>query len=453
MPFMDVINHWVSLISAFVWGPVMLILILGTGVYLMVGLKAYPLLNIAKAFRLLFRSRSGQQGAGDISPFNALMTSLSATIGTGNIAGVATALFFGGAGALFWMWCTALIGMATKYAEAVCAVYYREQDEQGNYSGGPMYYIKNGLGPKWHWLATLFALFGALAGFGIGDGVQANSVASALQHSFDIDPRHTSAVLVVLVGLVILGGVKRISHVAGVLVPLMACAYLGAGLYIIASHIEKLPAVIDLILTSAFSSDAAAGGAAGSAMMLAVRWGVARGIFSNEAGLGSAPIAHAAARTNNPVKQGSIAMLGTFIDTLLVCSVTGFAILLTGALDIHPELNGAQLSGAAFALAMPYGDYVISIGLALFAFTTMLGWSYYGERCAVYLLGARAILPFRLLWLLMIPVGCLSSLSFIWGLADVLNALMAIPNLIALLLLSPVIFKLTRQALAVESTR
>ena len=445
MTIINALNDWLLTLSNIVWGPLMLAFILGVGLYLMIGLKAYPLTHIGQAFKLLF-SRNNSEGRGDISPFNALMTSLSATIGTGNIAGVATALYFGGAGALFWMWCTALVGMATKYAEAVCAVHYREQDAMGNYSGGPMYYIKNGLGRQWRWLAVCFALFGALAGFGIGDGVQANSVASALEHSFDIDPQYTSAALVLLVGMVILGGVKRISHVAGLLVPFMACAYLLAGLAIIIMHIDQLPSVFMHIVTSAFNPEAAAGGAAGSAIMLAIRWGVARGIFSNEAGLGSAPIAHAAAKTNSPVRQGTIAMLGTFIDTILICSVTGFAILLTGAMSAHPELNGPQLSAAAFAIAIPYGDYIISIGLALFAFTTLLGWSYYGERCAVYLLGTKVILPYRLLWLLMIPVGALSELEFIWNLADVLNALMAIPNLIALLLLSPVIFKLTKEA-------
>lgn len=443
----DAVNTWLGQLSSIVWGPLMLAFILGAGVYLTVILRAYPLTHIAKGFKLLFQGTHGK-GKGDISPFNALMTSLSATIGTGNIAGVATALFFGGPGALFWMWCTALVGMATKYAEAVCAVHFRERDEAGNYSGGPMYYIKNGLGHRWRWLAMCFAIFGALAGFGIGDGVQANSVAAALSHSFGIEPAYTSVVLVIAVGLVILGGVKRIAHVAGVLVPFMAVAYMMAGLSIIIIHAGQIPAVLSLVLTSAFSGEAAAGGAAGSAMMLAIRWGVARGIFSNEAGLGSAPIAHAAAQTNSPVRQGSIAMLGTFIDTILVCSVTGLAILLTDAMNVNPNLNGSQLTSAAFASVLPYGDYIIAIGLALFAFTTMLGWSYYGERCAVYIFGAKVSLPYRILWLLMIPVGALSQLSLIWNVADVLNALMAIPNIIALLLLSPVIVRLTKQALA-----
>lgn len=440
-------SEWVDIVNAVVWGPWMLALILGTGLYLTIGLAFYPLRNIRRAFVLLLKGRHDTGAKGQISPFNALMTSLSATIGTGNIAGVATAIFFGGPGALFWMWCTALVGMATKYAEAVCAVQFREVDSEGNYSGGPMYYIKNGLGKRWRWLAVCFALFGALAGFGIGDGVQANSVAGALQNSFGIPPEITSAVLVVLVGLVILGGVKRIAEVAGVLVPFMAIAYFSAGILIIILNIGELPAVINLILTSAFSGEAAAGGAAGSAIMLAIRWGVARGIFSNEAGLGSAPIAHAAAKTNDPVKQGTIAMLGTFIDTIIVCSITGFVILLTGVMGTHPELNGAMLSGQAFSMGIPYGEYVVSIGLALFAFTTMLGWSYYSERCAVYLLGPRVIVPFRVLWLIVIPVGALTELKLIWNVADTLNAMMALPNLIALLLLSPVIFKLTKEAI------
>jgi AGCS family alanine or glycine:cation symporter len=442
---MEQLVEWTTKLNGAVWGPVMLVLILGTGLYLMVGLKFFPLRNIPTAFKLLIQGRKSQKGEGQISPFNALMTSLSATIGTGNIAGVATAIAIGGPGALFWMWCTALVGMATKYAEAVAAVHYREVDADGNYSGGPMYYIRNGLGEKWRWLAAAFAFFAAMAGFGIGNTVQANSVAGVLQSTFDIAPQITAIVMFVLVALVLLGGIKRIASVAGFLVPLMAVSYLFIGLIVLALNITDVPAAFALIIKSAFTGTAAQGGFAGSGIMLAIQFGVARGIFSNEAGLGSAPIAHAAAKTNSPVRQGTIAMLGTFIDTLVVCSVTGLVIVVSG--EWTTGISGGSLTAAAFASAMPAGDIVVSVALGIFAFTTLIGWSYYGGRCVVYLLGEKFLTPFRILWVMAIPVGAMVELNFVWLLADTLNALMAIPNLIALLLLSPVIFKLSREAL------
>lgn len=443
---MELITNWLSATNTIVWGPPMLVLILGTGVFLLFRLKFYPLRNIGTGFHLLFdgrhRAEEDNEDKGQISPFNALMTSLSATIGTGNIAGVATAISLGGPGALFWMWITALVGMATKYAEAVCAVHYRERDANGNYAGGPMYYIKNGLGARWAWLATAFALFGGIAGFGIGNTVQAHSVADAMHGSFAVPPAVSGVVMLVFAGLVIIGGVKRIAKVAGYLVPFMAVAYLGFGLIVIALNIGALPTVFGLILDSAFSGTAAQGGFAGAGVMMAIRFGVARGVFSNEAGLGSAPIAHAAAQTDNPVKQGTIAMLGTFIDTLIICSVTGLVILLTG--QWTTGAGGAALTAASFGSVLPFGEAVVAISLCIFAFTTLLGWSYYGERCVVYLLGEKALTPFRLLWLAAIPLGALAQLDFIWLLADTLNALMALPNLIALLLLSPVIMALTQ---------
>ncbi len=442
---METITSVIGGLNGLVWGWPMLILILGTGAYLMVGLGFMPLRRIPQAFGLLFRGRKGEQDSGDISPFQALMTSLSATIGTGNIAGVATAIALGGPGALFWMWCTALVGMATKYAEAVCAVHYREQDEQGNFSGGPMYYIKNGLGPKWRWLAATFAFFGVFAGFGIGNTVQANSVADALHATFSLPVWVTGAVLATAVALVVLGGVKRIASVAGVLVPVMAVAYMAMGLVIIAMNISEIPALFLLVIDAAFNGAAAVGGFAGASVVAAIRFGVARGIFSNEAGLGSAPIAHAAARTHNSVNQGLIAMLGTFIDTILVCSITGFVILLSGAWQ--GDESGAALSALAFDSLIGGGDFIVSVGLAVFAFTTMLGWAYYGERCVVYFFGTHAIFAFRLAWVAAIPLGAMAELDFIWLLADTLNALMALPNLLALLLLSPVVFALTRERL------
>ncbi len=407
----------------------------------MIGLRLMPIFKLGLGFRLLWRGRDAC-GEGDIPPFRALMTSLAATIGTGNIAGVATAIFLGGPGALFWMWCTALVGMATKYAEAVCAVHYRETDERGMHVGGPMYYIKNGLSKKWAWLGTLFAVFGAVAGFGIGNSVQANSVADVMNSSFNIPVWVTGVVLMTLVGAVLVGGIRRIAGVAGKLVPFMAVTYVVFGLLVLLLNVQAIPDAFGLIFSSAFTGTAATGGFAGAAVWAAIQFGVARGIFSNEAGLGSAPIAHAAAATKGPVQQGLVAMLGTFIDTLIICTITGLVIITSGAW-MSGE-NGASLSSLAFSTTIPGGQYFVALALALFAFTTILGWSYYGERCAEYLFGVKAIIPFRILWVLVVPLGAIAQLNFIWLLADTLNALMALPNLIALILLAPVVFKLTR---------
>ena len=442
---METLTSATSWLNGIVWGTPMLILILGTGLFLMMTLKFMPIQKLGLGFSLLFKGRQPGTGAkGDITPFNALMTSLSATIGTGNIAGVATAVFIGGPGALFYMWLTALVGMATKYAEAVCAVKYREKDENGRYVGGPMYYIKNGLGPKWQWLALAFAIFGAIAGFGIGNTVQANSIASAASGTFGINSTVTGIIVMVLVALVLLGGLKRIANVAGTLVPLMAATYLIAGVIVLGLHLDDIPDAFALIFESAFTGQAAAGGFAGATVWAAIRFGVARGIFSNEAGLGSAPIAHASANTKGPVNQGLIAMLGTFIDTLIICSITGLAIIVTGAWQTGA--NGAELTSAAFETALPgAGAYIVTISLAIFAFTTIIGWSVYGERCVQYLFGVKSVLPFRILWVMAIYMGAVADLGYIWLLADTLNALMAIPNLIALLLLSPVIYTVTKE--------
>ena len=432
----------ITTINTWAWGPLMLALLLGTGLYLSLGLRFMTVRKIPAGLRLLLQGRKGK-GEGDISPFSALMTSLSATIGTGNIAGVATAIALGGPGALFWMWVTALVGLATKYAEAVCAVKFREQDEQGNYSGGPMYYIKNGLHKRWHWLGVAFAIFGSLAGFGIANTVQSNSVSQVLHDSFSVPPLATGLVLMVLVGAVILGGIKRISSVASWLVPIMALSYILMSLVVILVNMEAVPGALVTIVTGAFTPTAATGGFAGATVWAALRFGVARGIFSNEAGLGSAPIAHAAARTDQPVQQGMIAMLGTFIDTLIVCTMTGLVIVI---MDVWPSgVSGASLTTMAFANAFPGGQYIVTLGLCLFAFTTMIGWSFYGERCVVFLFGTRAILPFRVAWVLAIPVGTVIELNMVWLIADTLNAFMAIPNLIALILLGPLVFRLTRE--------
>ncbi|WP_394389558.1 alanine/glycine:cation symporter family protein [Shewanella woodyi] len=443
---MERITDFVNMINGFVWGTPMLVMILGVGLFLSVGLKLMPILKLGTGFKLLWSGRipdKDKNMKGEISPFNALMTSLSATIGTGNIAGVATAIFIGGPGALFWMWCTALVGMATKFSEAVLAVKFREVDDKGEHIGGPMYYIKNGLGSKWAWLGTAFALFGSFAGFGIGNTVQSNSVADALSSNFGVPTWITGVVLMLLVGAVLMGGIKRIADVAGKLVPLMSVFYIGAGIAVLIVNASEIPDAIALIVYSAFNPVAAQGGFAGAAVWAAIRFGVARGVFSNEAGLGSAPIAHASAQTNNPVAQGLVAMLGTFIDTLIVCSITGLAIIVTGSWTSGE--NGAALTSLAFSSAIPMGNYIVAIALSVFAFTTILGWSVYSEKCVQYLLGVKAVKPFRVLWILVVPLGAISSLDFIWLLADTLNAMMAIPNLIALALLSPVVFTLTRE--------
>jgi len=443
---MEIVTQAVTWLNGIVWGVPMLVLILGVGLHLTLGLKLLTILKIPFGFGLLWRGRHAE-GPGQISPFSALMTSLSATIGTGNIAGVATAIFLGGPGAVFWMWMTALVGMATKYAEAVCAVRYRVKDERGKYVGGPMYYITNGLGENWKWLAVCFAFFASIAGFGIGNMVQANSVAAALENSFAVPAWVTGVVLVVLVGSVLIGGIEWIAAVASRLVPLMAVSYIGACLVVMLLHASAIPGAFLLIFEHAFSPSAATGGFAGAAVWAAIRFGVARGVFSNEAGLGSAPIAHAAAQTKGPVSQGLVAMLGTFIDTLVICTFTALAILTTGAWTSGE--TGAALTSRAFDLGLPdVGHYIVAIALSVFAFTTMLGWSYYCERSLQYLFGVRSILPFRVVWSLAALVGATLKLGFVWLLADTLNALMAIPNLIALALLSPVVFAITKEFFA-----
>ncbi|WP_339344504.1 sodium:alanine symporter family protein [uncultured Alcanivorax sp.] len=431
-------------ISGLLWGWPALILIAGTGIYLTLILGFLPLRQLGFGFRQML---GPQRGVGTIGAGAALATSLSATIGTGNIVGVATAIHSGGPGALVWMWLIALVGMATKYAEAVLAVHFREKDAAGQYVGGPMYYIKNGLGKNWHWLAVAFAVFGMIAGFGIGNSVQANSVAHGLSDSFGLPPWITGVTLAVLVGMVVLGGMKRIATVATFIVPFMALAYLLAGLVVLADHASAIPDALALCFEGAFSGTAAAGGFAGALVKEAIRFGMARGIFSNEAGLGSAPIAHASANTDHPARQGSIAMLGTFIDTIIVCSVTGLAIVSTGVWD--SGVKGAPLSAMAFSSTFGgAGNIIVACSLAVFAFTTLLGWSLYSERCTQFLFGNKAVMPFRIIWVLAVPLGAIVSLNFVWALADIMNILMAVPNLIALLLLSPIVVRLSREFFA-----
>ncbi|MXW39725.1 MAG: alanine:cation symporter family protein [Synechococcus sp. SB0668_bin_15] len=426
-------------INSFAWGWPTVLLIAATGILLMLRLSFMPIQRLGYGFRLMLKPTTAKEGdAGDVTPFQALMTSLSATIGTGNIAGVAGAIFVGGPGAVFWMWVVAFFGIATKYAEAVLAVHYREVDPLGNHVGGPMYYIKNGLGPNWHWLGTLFALFGMLAAFGIGNGVQSFEVASALG-TVGVPNFVTGVVLAVLVFLVIIGGVKRIAQVTSALVPFMAVAYVLACLIILLSQAGAVPGAFGSIFANAFTGKAAATGTLTQVILM----GFKRGIFSNEAGLGSAPIAHAAAKTTEPVRQGTIAMLGTFIDTIVVCTMTALVILSTGAMD--GKLSGSNLSIASFNAGISGSGWVVTAGLLLFALTTILGWSFYGEKCAEFLLGVKAITPFRFVWVAVVVIGCVAgNRGVVWGVADTLNGLMAIPNLIALVLLSGTVYKLTK---------
>jgi len=464
------VSELVGVVNGFVWGPPMLVLLLGTGLYLTVFLKFMPLRKIGFAFGELKKGRKSH-GEGDVTPFGALMTALSSTIGTGNIAGVAVAIAIGGPGALFWMWMTALVGMATKFAEGVLAVKFREVDADGRRVGGPMYYIKNGMGKKWIWLGGVFAFFGVMAGLGTGNAIQTAEVVRTVNDTYGVEYAVTGGIIAVLAGAVILGGIKRIATVASALVPSMAGLYIMVGLVVVGMNVDAIPAALGGIFSNAFGFDAAAGGFSGALLMMAMQRGVARGIFSNEAGQGSAPIAHAAAQNDSPVDQGIIAMLGTFIDTILVCSITGLAILTSGV--IPPECNagliaisgdlpqicetGARITASAFGANLPYGDQFVTIALALFAFTTILGWSYYGERCAEYLLGVKIVLPFRLAWILMIlaATGLLYAgdnitalMNTVWLTTDTLTGLMAAPNLIALLVLSPLIFKMTREYFA-----
>jgi AGCS family alanine or glycine:cation symporter len=441
---MKSIVEFVTAINNVVWGPAMLVLILGTGLYLQLRLKFMPMRRIVDGFRLIWASRHRDPEAkGEISPFAALMTSLAATVGTGNIAGVATAIAMGGPGALFWMWMTACVGMATKYAEVVLAVHYRETDSQGEQVGGPMVAIKNGLSKNWRWLGFLFALFGGLAGFGIGNMVQANSVADVLKVTFGVSPWVSGLVMAVLTGLVLLGGIRRIGAVAEKLVPFMCIIYVAVSLLICVLYAAHIPAALSLVFQHAFTPAAATGGFSGAAVMMAIRFGVARGVFSNEAGLGTAGIAQAAGTTKSAVASGLIGMMGTFIDTLIVCTMTGLAILLTGVWT--SGANGAALSSSAFNAALPgFGKYILACSLVVFAYTTILGWAYCGEKCIEYLVGAVVKTPYRILWTIFVMIGAVTHLDFVWLIADTLNALMAIPNLIALLLLSPVVVSLTQ---------
>ena len=429
-------------IDAFVWGPPLLVLLVGTGILLTFRLKLLQVFKLPQALGLIFSAKN--DGSGDVNSFKALCTALAATVGTGNIVGVATAIKAGGPGALFWMWMAAFFGMATKYSECLLAVKYRTVDANGNISGGPMYYIENGLGKKYKPLAVMFAVFGVLcAYFGIGTFAQVNSIVEITQISAGIPVVYTGIALTVVVAAVTIGGLKSIATVAAKVVPAMALLYFLTTVGIMIVFTDQVPAAIATVLNSAFTPTAAQGGFLGATVMLAMRSGVARGVFSNESGLGSAPIVAAAAKTKWAAEQGLISMTGTFIDTIIICTLTGLSLVVSGVWC--GPLNGAAMTESAFTMAFPaFGSILLLVGLVLFAFTTILGWNYYGERCVEYLMGVKAILPYRIIFICLIACGPFLKLEEIWVLADIVNGLMAIPNLIALIALSGVVVAETK---------
>jgi alanine or glycine:cation symporter, AGCS family len=437
---MEQFTNLLSQVDAFMWGPPLLVLLVGTGIYLTICLGLIQLFKLPLALKYLFsKDKNDSAGKGDVTSFAALCTALAATIGTGNIVGVATAIEAGGPGALFWMWMAAFFGMATKYSEGLLAVKYRVTDKNGQMSGGPMYYIEKGLGIKW--LAKLFAFFGiGVAFFGIGTFAQINSITQAAHVAYNMPIVVTSSIITILVALVTIGGIKSISKVAELVVPFMAVFYVLGCIVILASNASVVPQAISLVIKSAFTPVAAAGGFLGSTVKQAIQNGIARGVFSNESGLGSAPIAAAAAKTKSCVRQGLISMTGTFFDTIIVCTMTGLVLVSTGAWKMG--YKGAAMTNYAFSTGIPMpwiGNFIVTIGLIFFAFTTILGWNYYGERCSEYLFGVKSIKVYRVIFIMLVAIGAYLKLDMVWTLADIVNACMAIPNLIALIGLSGVI--------------
>ncbi|HAE92118.1 sodium:alanine symporter family protein [Tissierella praeacuta] len=447
---MDKLMEINGIINGFVWGPPMLILLVGTGIYLSLRTNFFSLRKLGYILRntLMKMFSKDHEGEGEVTAFQAVATALAATVGTGNIAGVATAISIGGPGAIFWMWVAAIFGMTTKFAEVVLSVQFREKTSDGRFVGGPMYYITNGLNMKW--LANIFAFFGALAAFGIGNMVQSNSIAQSLEVTFGINKLAIGIVLAIFAAMVIVGGIKRIGSVTEKLVPLMAAFYILGGLLIIIINAKHIPEAFGLIFSNAFTGTAALGGFVGSTIKQAMRYGVARGVFTNEAGLGSAPIAHAAATTDHPVRQGLWGVFEVFMDTIIICSITALTILTTEVWK--SGATGAALTTQAFSHGLPgtWGGTIVSIGILLFAFSTILGWEYYGERCAEYLFGSKVNIIYRILWIPFIVVGAIGGLEVLWDLADTLNGLMAIPNLIGVFALSGVVIKLTKEFFAKE---
>ena len=452
MKFLEIVKNILNLMNNLVWGPPLLILLVGTGIYFTVKLGFLQITKLPLAFKYLFSKDEDQvKGDGDISSFAALCTALSATIGTGNIVGVATAVGTGGPGAILWMWLAAFVGMATKYAEGFLAIKYRECDENGQMCGGPMYYIEKGTGNKL--LAKLFAFFGlAVALLGIGTFGQVKSISDAVTKGFNIPPQITATVITVLVAAVTLGGIQRISKVAEKIVPFMASLYIIGALLILICYFKEIPEAILLIVSSAFNPQAALGGAAGITIKTVIQRGIGRGIFSNEAGLGSAPIA--AAKTKSPVKQGLISMIGTFIDTILICTMTGLALVLTGA--FNSGLEGVAMTTAAFETAFPIagiGKFIVNIGLIFFAFTTIIGWNYYGEKCLQYLAGIKSIKLYKIVFISFVAVGPFLSLDTVFVIADIVNGLMALPNLVGLIALRKVVISETEEFFAKEELK
>ena len=441
---MNTFHNTLVTIDNFIWGPPLLILLVGTGIYFTFRLRIFQLRHLPTALKMVFSKEENQStGKGDVSSFAALCTALSATIGTGNIVGVATAIKMGGPGALFWMWLAAVFGMATKYAECLLAVKFRKTDSNGQMIGGPMYYIEYGMGNKW--LAKLFALFAlGVACFGIGTFPQINAIVDSAQLTMNAPAWLTGGILTVLVAIVTLGGIKSIAKVAEKVVPTMAVVYVVSCLSVLIMQAEALPAAIQLVITSAFTGSAATGGFIGASIMLAIQSGVARGVFSNESGLGSAPIAAAAAKTDSCVKQGLVSMTGTFFDTVIICTMTGLTLVVTGVWQ--GDAAGALMTTQAFAIGLgsdQLGPYLVSIGLMFFAFTTILGWNYYGERCVTYLFGTKGVLPYKMIFIALVASGAYMHLDTIWVIADIVNGLMAIPNLIGLIALRHIIIEET----------
>lgn len=444
---MDVLLDLHGKLNGFVWGPIMLALLVGTGVYLTLRTNFFSVLRIGYVLKnTLFKMFDKEvKGEGEITPFQAVATALAATVGTGNVAGVATAIALGGPGAIFWMWVSALFGMTTKFAEVVLAVKFRERTDDGRIVGGPMYYLQNGLKSKGlgRFLAVLFSIFGGFAAFGIGNMVQSNSVAAALQETLSIPPLWTGIALAVLTALVVLGGIKRIGAVTEKLVPFMATIYILGALFIIIMNIAQIPAAFGLIFRHAFAPAAPVAGFAGATISVAMRRGISRGVFSNEAGLGSAPIAHAAATTDSPVRQGLWGVFEVFVDTIIICTLTAMAIMVSGLWN--SGVSGAALTTQAFEEAITGGGYIVSVGIVLFAFSTILGWEYYGERCAEYLFGKGAIIPYRIIWIPAVIIGSIGGLELLWDVADTLNGLMILPNIIGVILLSGTVIALTKE--------
>jgi len=429
-------------VHAIVWGPVTIILLVGTGIYTTCIVKGMQLRRFFYAWRLISGKFDNPKDKGEVTHFQALSAALSATIGTGNIAGVGTAIAIGGPGAIFWMWITAIFGMALKYAECLLSLHFRIIHPSGVVGAGPMYYLEKGL--KCKWLGVIFAVFAAIASFGIGNMVQANSVAEPIRTCFGVPKIITGLVIGLLVFAVIVGGIKRIGQVASRLVPFMALFYIGGAVLIILINFDAIPNAIYLIFHDAFTGTAATGGFTGAALSKVIQFGVARGVFSNESGLGSAPIAHGAARTKEPVREGLVAMLGPFIDTIVICTMTALVIVITGAYTSGE--TGADLTANAFSRGIAgVGEYIVAGGIIFFAFSTAISWSYYGDRCIDYLFGEKTVMPYRVLYCSLLPVGAYIKLEVVWTISDIFNALMAWPNLIGLILLSPVVIRQTKR--------